>query len=113
MTSTRAASRPGTDPLTRYGVVENELPRQRVTLERVGQSYRANAQPLGASIMFRDVRVDRDLSADISIALRGRHLFRSGSVSLGMRSRSEIARTAHELSGASDLPTWKQAVFGR
>lgn len=111
MTSARAAPRPGADPLTRYGVAPDELPKQRVELERVGQSYRATATPLGASIMFRDVRVDRDLSADISVALRGLHLFRSGSVSLGMRSRSEIARTAHELSGASDVPTWKQAVF--
>lgn len=114
MTSTRAATRPGNDPATRYGVAQEDMPRQFVELERVGQSYRAIVSPLGAVVMFREVRVDRDLSADISISIGRRpprHLFRTGSVSLGMRSRSEIARTAHELSGASDVPTWKQAIF--
>jgi hypothetical protein len=97
--------------MDRYGIPKGDIPRQTVELERLGQSYRVSINPLGAAMLFRDVRVDRDLSADISVSLRDRHILRTGSVSLGMRSRSEVARTAHELSGVSDLPTWKQGVF--
>lgn len=111
MTTTTSRTRPSGDPLDRYGVAREDRPEQSVELERVGQSYRCTIKPLGAILVFREVRVDRDLSADIAVATRRGHVFRTGVVSLGMRSRSEIARTAQELSGVSDLATWKQGVF--
>jgi hypothetical protein len=81
----------------------------RVTLERTGPSYFVTARPLGARFVFRDVRTDRDLTADVTINWDGRHLFRT-TVTLSLQGRDKIAKTAAELArGKGDA--WRRATF--
>jgi hypothetical protein len=77
-------------------------------LERVGGSYKV--AHLGADFTFRDVRVDRELSADVTVAYRGRHLFRSG-ITLGLTGRDKMAKIAAELSQTDSGTPWKRITF--
>ena len=58
------------------------LDEPRVYLERIGPSYKVVIRPLAARFLFRDVRTDRDLAADVTVTLEARHLFRT-TVTLG------------------------------
>jgi hypothetical protein len=84
--------------------------RPRVFLERLGPSYRAIVRPLGARFTFRDVRTDRDLSADVTVNLAGRHLFRS-TVTLSLTGREKVAKVAAELAGGGNGEAWRRATF--
>lgn len=112
MTSTATRPRPReTDPLKRYGVSVEDPPDMTVEVERVGPSYVASIRPLGARLVFREIRLDRDPSAEIAISSRSRHLFRT-TTTLSLTGRDRLAKFAHELSGrAGDIETWKRAVF--
>jgi hypothetical protein len=107
VTSTR--SRPA-DPSVRYGVRMVDPPDLHLELERIGQTYVVNVEPLGAEFVFRDVRVDRNPTADVTLRSRGLHLFRTGEMTLTSTSRARLAKDAFEFSSASDLMTWRRAV---
>ena len=81
-----------------------------VTLERVGPSYRVTVEPPGAEFLFRDVRTDRDLSADVTVRRDGRHVFRSTSA-LSLTGRDRIAKTAAELDGGGGAAVWRRVTF--
>ncbi len=81
----------------------------RVFLERRGPSYLAVVDPLRARFLFRDVRTDRDLTADLTVSLAARHLFRT-TATLSLAGRDKIARTAGELAHGS-APAWRVATF--
>lgn len=108
MTSARASA----SPLERYGVSVVDPPDMTVTVERAGPSWVAAIAPMGAQIVFREVRLDRDPGAEVAISIRGRHLFRTTST-LSLTGRDRLARTAWQLSsmgaGAEDL--WRRATF--
>ena len=80
---------------------------QDVKIEAVGPSYRVTVD--SREYVFRDVRVDRDLSADVAVSHGGRHLFRSTSA-LSLTGRKNIARTAAEMD-SGDYPAWLAATF--
>jgi AAA domain len=82
--------------------------RPAVILERIGPSYRASVGE--AVLTFREVRVDRDLSADVTITHRGRHLFRTGST-LSLTGRDKLAKTAAEFSRSDNGTPWRAMVF--
>jgi hypothetical protein len=102
---TRSAS-----PLERYGVSVVDPPDMTVTVERSGPSWVATVAPLGAQLVFREVRLDRDPAAEIAVSIRGRHLFRTTST-LSLTGRDRIAKTAHELSQAGTLDIWRRGTF--
>jgi hypothetical protein len=78
-------------------------------IEPVGPSYRVTVG--GVVFMFRDIRTDRDLSADVAISHDGKHLFRSTST-LSITGRNSLAKTALSLDGAvGDLKDWQIATY--
>ena len=97
-------------PASRSATPERVRLPQRVELERLGPSYRVTAQPLGALFLFRDVRTDRDLTADLSVSVGSRHLFRS-TVTLSLTGRERAAKTAADLAGDGQAPAWRDATF--
>jgi hypothetical protein len=81
-----------------------------ISLQRIGPSYQVEVRAIGARFVFRDVRTDRDLSADVSVSTFGRHLFRS-TVTLSLTGRNTVAKTAADLSGGYPaLADWKAAA---
>lgn len=68
-------------------------------IERIGPSYRVTDGAL--SLTFREVRTDRELSADVAVSYGGRHLFRS-TATLSLTARDRLAKTAAELAGIRD-----------
>jgi hypothetical protein len=88
------------------GILPRGLPGAR--LERVGPSYRVTVAD--AVFFFREVRVDRDLSADVTVVYRGVHLFRTGST-LGLTGRDKLAKTAAEISKSDPGMPWRTATF--
>lgn len=86
---------------------DREMP---VHLVRLGPSYSVTVQPLNARFLFRDVRTDRDLTADLTVALSARHLFRS-TVTLSLTGRDKVAKTAAEMAGGGNGPAWRLATF--
>lgn len=68
-------------------------------LARVGPSYRVSSGAL--SLVFREVRTDRELAADVSVSYGGRHLFRT-TATLSLTTRDKLARTAAELAGVRE-----------
>lgn len=81
----------------------------RTSIERRGPSYLVTSEPLGLSMVFREVRTDRDLSADVSFAVGDRHLFRTTST-LSLVGRDKLAKTAAEF-GLLEGHRTRQAVF--
>ena len=81
----------------------------RAYLERIGPSYKVVIRPLAARFLFRDVRTDRDLAADVTVSLEARHLFRT-TVTLSLTGRDKIAKTAAELA-RGDPNAWRRATF--
>ena len=71
-------------------------------VERIGPSYRVVSGAL--ALTFREVRTDRELSADVAVAYGGRHLFRS-TATLSLTTRDRLAKTAAELAGIHDSGT--------
>jgi hypothetical protein len=81
----------------------------RVHLERIGPSYFVVTRPLDARFRFRDVRTDRDLTADVTVGVGGRHLIRT-TITLSLTGRDKLAKTAAELArGRADA--WRRATF--
>ncbi len=80
-----------------------------IALQRLGPSYRVDARPLGARFVFRDVRTDRELAADVTVSLGSRHVFRT-TVTLSLAGRDKIAKTAAELT-RGDVSAWRLATF--
>lgn len=109
MTATSTRSAP--DPTARYGVTLEDPPDMTVELERYGQGYRVLVTPMHAEFVFRDVRVDRSPTSDIAVALRGRHLFRTGDMTMSLTSRNALARTLQDFAPLSDASAWKRATF--
>lgn len=70
-----------------------------VRLERRGPSYRVTSPEVGLEMTFRDVRTGGELSADVSVAIGGRHLFRT-TTTLSLTARDRLAKTAAEFVGA-------------
>ncbi len=97
------------DPLVRYGVSVEDPPNLHVEIERIGLSYRAKVSPLGAELLFRDIRQDREPAAEVAISIRRRHLFRTTST-LSLTGRDRLAKTAFRMSQAGDAQTWEFAV---
>src|SRR4051794_21912513 len=92
------------DPLLGYAVPRTDEPSLGATLERHDSSYVVTVAPMGAELTFRDVRVDGGLSADVTIAHRGRFILRSGAMAMGLAGRDTLARTAYGLTGKSATP---------
>lgn len=80
-----------------------------VLLERRGPSYRVTAPEVGLDMTFRDVRTGGELSADVAVAIGGRHLFRT-TTTLSLTARDKLSKTAAEFSGA-DSATIRRALF--
>jgi hypothetical protein len=102
---------PRPDPLPPNEQTELErsilLGRPYCRVERVGPSYRATIGD--ATFLFRDVRTDRDLTADVTVMAGARHLFRS-TATLSLAGRDKIAKVAADLAG--DKPDqWRRATF--
>ena len=85
------------------------LDEPRVYLERIGPSYRVVVRPLAARFLFRDVRTDRDLGADVTVSIEARHLFRT-TITLSLTGREKLGKTAAELA-RGDPNAWKRATF--
>ena len=78
-------------------------------IEPIGPSYRVTVGSV--EFMFRDIRTDRDLAADVAVSHDGRHLFRSTST-LSLTGRDTIARTALSMDGAvGELKDWQKATY--
>ena len=78
-------------------------------IEPIGPSYRVTVGSV--EFMFRDIRTDRDLAADVAVSHDGRHLFRSTST-LSLTGRDKIARTALSMDGAvGELKDWQKATY--
>lgn len=80
-----------------------------VLLERRGPSYQVTAPEVGLAMTFRDVRTGGELSADVTVAIGGRPLFRT-TTTLTLTARDKLAKTAAEFSGASAAPL-RRALF--
>src|ERR1035437_419068 len=82
-----------------------------VELERIGPSYRVANEATGLVLIFRDVRTDGELCADVSIDCRGRHLLRTTST-LSITTRDRLARTAADFAHANGTaPLFRSVVF--
>lgn len=80
-----------------------------LSIVAVGPSYHVNVGSI--DFWFRDVRTDRELSADVTVARGDHHLFRSTST-LSLTGRDKIARTAHDMDGESGTAEeWRLAVY--
>lgn len=81
-----------------------------VKVERLGPSYRVHVKPLRCALTFRDVRTAGELAADVSVAYRGAHVFRT-TTTLTLTGREKIAKVAAEMVGEGTPDGWKRAVF--
>jgi hypothetical protein len=78
-------------------------------IEAVGPSYRVTIGSV--AFLFRDIRTDREMSADVAVSHEGRHLFRSTST-LSITGRNNIARTALAMDGeVGNLKDWQKATY--
>lgn len=89
--------------------IEAAALRPSLEMERLGPSYRVTISPPGAVFLFRDVRTDRELTADLAVRVRGRHLFRS-TVTLSLTGRDRLAKVASGLDGRTDGGVWRAAA---
>lgn len=96
--------------MNRYGVAVVDPPDMEVTVERAGPSWVARISPLGAQLVFREIRLDRDPAAEIAVSIRTRHLFRTTST-LSLTGRDRIAKTARDLAGTGEELVWRRGVF--
>lgn len=81
-----------------------------VLLSRRGPSYRVRAPELDLVVDFREVRTDRELTADVSVGLDGRHLFRT-TCTLSLTARDKLAKTATEFGGSTNAAAVRRAIF--
>lgn len=81
-----------------------------IRIDRIGQSYRVRHRLLEVEYLFREVRTSGELSADLAVAHRGRHLFRSTST-LSLTGRDRVAKTAAALAGEGSGEEWRRATF--
>jgi hypothetical protein len=80
-------------------------------LERHGPSYAVRVPSVGGLLVFREVRTDRELTADLAVYANDRRLFRS-TVTLSLTGRDRIAKTAAEMaSRPGQAAAWRVAVF--
>lgn len=108
---TSPARTPAADATLAYAVPQTDQPHLLVNLERRGQSYVVTVAPMGVEMIFRDVRVDSGVSADVTVVHRGRYVVRSGPMQMGLTGRNTLAKTVYALSGkASDETTWRGAL---
>jgi AAA domain len=107
------ADEPAADPLPPGQAAELEAAmrddRPLALLERRGPSYRVTCPEVGLVMTFRDVRTSGELTADVSIDMNGRHLFRTTTM-LSITSRDKLAKTAAEFSGG-DAKQIRRGVF--
>lgn len=82
----------------------------RVILRRSGPSYVVDVPDLDARLTFRDVRADRELSADVSVNVADVHVLRTTS-SLALVGRDRLARTIHDLAHNASADLWRREVF--
>lgn len=82
----------------------------RPDIERIGPSYRVGVEPL--ALTFREVRTDRELSADVSVSYAGRHVVRT-TTTLSLTARATLAKTTAKLLGMSgeESEALHRAVF--
>lgn len=81
-----------------------------IRVDRIGQSYRVVGRLLEAEFLFRDVRTSGELSADLAVGHRGRHLFRS-TTTLSLTGRDRVAKTAQALAGEGTAEEWRRVTF--
>ena len=81
-----------------------------VVVRRTGPSYIVDVPELDARLTFRDVRADRELSADVSVNVADVHILRT-TTTLSLTGRDKLARTAAELSRTAAGDLWRRAVF--
>jgi hypothetical protein len=81
-----------------------------IRLEQFGPSYVVDIPDLDARLTFRDVRVDRELSADVSVNVADVHVLRT-TTSLALVGRDRLARTIGELARNASGDLWRRAVF--
>ena len=82
-----------------------------VNLEKLGPTYRATVTPPDLRVLFRDIKTDGELSADVSIAHGDKHLFRT-TTTLSVTTRDRLSKTAAEMAGANGAaPMWRTAMF--
>ena len=67
-----------------------------VLVGRRGPSYVVDVPELGARLTFRDVRADRELSADVAVNVADVHILRT-TTSLALVGRDRLARTVADL----------------
>ena len=82
----------------------------RVILRRAGPSYVVEVPELEASLTFRDVRADRELSADVNVNVADVHVLRT-TTSLALVGRDRLAKTIGELARNASPDLWRRAVF--
>lgn len=81
-----------------------------IRLSRVGPSYAVDVPELDARITFRDVRADRELSADVAVNVADVHVLRT-TTSLALVGRDRLAKTVAELARNASGDLWRRAVF--
>ena len=105
------AGQPQPDARALSGFESGDILAPTLHIERLGPSYRVTVDPPGLRLLFRDVRTDGELAADVSLDIGERHLFRT-TTTLSLSTRDRLARTAAELANAlRELPAWRTAVF--
>lgn len=83
-----------------------------ITLQRRGPSYVVAEGRTDLLLTFREVRTDRELSADVSVAVGRRHLFRTTST-LSLTGRDRLAKTAVEFAGGALDPVMTRRAIHR
>ena len=96
-----------TESLRRAGLIE---PEPHVDLLRRGPTYEVATLPVGAIFTFRDVRTSGELSADVEVNYRTRHLFRT-TVTLSLAGRDKVAKVAAEFAPEATPAAWRKATF--
>ena len=81
-----------------------------IRVRRVGPSYVVEIPDLDPAVTFRDVRADRELSADVSINVADVHIFRT-TTSLALVGRDRLAKTTTELARNASGDLWRRAIF--
>lgn len=81
-----------------------------IRVSRVGPSYAVDVPELDARITFRDVRADRELSADVTVNVADVHVLRT-TTSLALVGRDRLAKTIAELARNASADLWRRAVF--
>lgn len=81
-----------------------------INLHRSGPSYVVDVRELDARITFREVRADRELSADVSVNVADVHILRT-TTSLALTGRDRLAKTVAELARNASGDLWRRAIF--